>query len=68
VPELRLNTGAAVRLRTTAARRHKKAANATAMIWRTLLVAEKGFRKLTGSELLAEVAEGAVYINGGPAQ
>jgi putative transposase len=55
---------AAVRLRTSAAKRYKKVANATAVIWKTLLVAEQGFRKLNAPELLAEVAEGAVYVNG----
>jgi transposase-like protein len=55
---------AAVRLRTSAAKRYKKVTNATAVIWKTLLVAEQGFRKLNAPELLAEVAEGAVYVNG----
>jgi transposase-like protein len=55
---------AVVRLRTSAAKRYKKVANATAVIWKTLLVAEKGFRRLSAPELLAEVAEGAVYVNG----
>jgi putative transposase len=55
---------ATVRLRTTAAKRYKKVKNATAVIWKTLLVAEKSFRKLNAPELLAEVAEGAVYSNG----
>src|SRR5882762_354688 len=55
---------ARVRLRTTAAKRYKKVKNATAVIWKTLLVAEKSFRKLNAPELLAEVAEGAVYVNG----
>jgi putative transposase len=55
---------AVVRLRTTAAKRYKKVANATAVIWKTLLVAEQGFRRLNAPELLAEVAEGAKYVNG----
>jgi transposase-like protein len=55
---------AVVRLRTGAAKRYKKVANATAVIWKTLLVAEKGFRRLCAPELLGEVAEGAVYVNG----
>jgi len=55
---------AVVRLRTSAAKRYKKVANATAVIWKTLLVAEKGFRKLNAPELLAEVADGATYVNG----
>jgi transposase-like protein len=55
---------AAVRLRTGAAKRYKRVENATAVIWKTLLVAEKKFRRLDHPELLAEVAEGAVYVNG----
>jgi putative transposase len=55
---------AAVRLRTTAAKRFKKVANATARIWRVLLVAERSFRRLDHPQLLAEVAEGAKYQNG----
>lgn len=55
---------AAVRLRTDAAKRYKKVENATAVIWKTLLVAEKSFRRLDAPELLAQVAEGAVYVNG----
>jgi hypothetical protein len=55
---------AAVRLRTTAAKRFKKVENATAVIWKTLLVAEQSVRRLDPPELLAELAEGAVYVNG----
>ena len=55
---------ATVRLRTTAAKRYKKVENATAVLWKTLLIAEKSFRKLDAPELLSEVAEGAVYENG----
>jgi putative transposase len=55
---------AAVRLRTGAAKRYKKVENATAVIWKTLLVAEQTFRRLDAPELLAEVAEGATYVNG----
>lgn len=55
---------AAVRLRTSAAKRYKKVENATAVIWKTLMVAQQSFRKLDAPELLAEVAEGAVYVNG----
>ena len=43
---------AALRLRTDAATRFKKAANATAVIWKMLLVAETKFRKLNALELL----------------
>ena len=55
---------AAVRLRTGAAKRFKKVENATAVIWKTLLLAEKTFRRLDAPELLADVASGAVYVNG----
>jgi transposase-like protein len=55
---------AAVRLRTTAAKRYKKVANASALIWKVLMVAEKSFRCLDHPELLAEVAEGAKYVDG----
>ena len=55
---------AAVRLRTAAAKRFKKVENATAVIWKTLLIAEKTFRRLDAPELLADVASGVVYING----
>jgi transposase-like protein len=55
---------AVVRLRTSAAKRYKKVANATAVIWKTLMVAEKSFRRLNAPELLAEVADGASYSNG----
>jgi putative transposase len=55
---------AAVRLRTAAAKRYKKVENATAVIWKTLLIAERTFRRLDAPELLAEVAEGVTYING----
>ena len=55
---------AAVRLRTAAGKRYRKVANATALIWRVLLVAEKSFRRLDHPELLAEVAEGVTYEDG----
>src|SRR5438034_9156706 len=51
---------AAVRLRTAAAKRFKKVENATAVIWKTLLIAEKTFRRLDAPELLADVASGAM--------
>jgi putative transposase len=55
---------AVVRLRTAAAKRFKKVENATAVIWKTLLIAEKTFRRLDAPELLADVANGVVYVNG----
>jgi hypothetical protein len=45
---------AAVRLRTDAARRYKKVANAEALIWKGLMIAEKKFRRLNSPELLDE--------------
>jgi transposase-like protein len=55
---------AVVRLRTAAAKRFKRVENATAVIWKTLLVAEQSFRRLDAPERLPEVAEGVVYIDG----
>ncbi|HKW92656.1 MAG TPA: transposase [Methylomirabilota bacterium] len=55
---------AAVRLRTAAAKRFKKVENATAIIWKTLLVAEQSFRRLDAPERLPEVAESVVYVDG----
>ena len=54
----------AVRLRTSAARRFKKVANATALIWKVLMVTEKRFRKLNAPHLLSEVYEGIKYQDG----
>jgi len=55
---------AAVRLRTAAAKRFKKVENATAVIWKTLLIAEQSFRRLDAPERLPEVAEGVVHVDG----
>jgi transposase-like protein len=55
---------AAVRLRTTAAKRYKKVENATAVIWKTLLIAEQRFRKVDAPELMPLVAAGIGYRNG----
>jgi putative transposase len=55
---------AAVRLRTSAAKRYKKVERATAVIWKTLLVAEKNFRSLDAAELLRDVLNGTTYVNG----
>lgn len=55
---------AVVRLRTTAAKRYRKVANATAVIGKTLMVAEKSFRRSNAPELLVDVANGASYVNG----
>lgn len=53
-----------VRLRTNAARRFKKTENATAMLWKLLMVAEKTFRRLDRVHVLADLLQGAKYING----
>jgi len=55
---------AALRLRTAAAKRFKKVTNATAVIWKLLLVAEKTFRRLSAPELLREVHLGVVFVDG----
>ena len=55
---------AAVRIRTGAAKRYKKVANATAIIWKTLMVAESRFRKLDAPQLLELVAEGVKFEDG----
>jgi len=55
---------AAVRLRTSAAKRFRKVENAVAVIWKTLMIAESRFRRLNAPELLAEVADGATYVDG----
>jgi hypothetical protein len=57
---------AAIRLRTDAAKRYKSVANATAMIWKLLRVAEKSFRRLKGHDLLPEVFEGKQFVDGFP--
>lgn len=55
---------AAVRLRTDAAKRYKRVANATALIWKVLMVAQSRFRRLDAPELLAEVYHGVSYVDG----
>jgi putative transposase len=55
---------AAMRLRTDAAKRFKKVENATAVIWKMMLVAEKRFRKLNAPELLQEVYRGMEFVDG----
>ena len=55
---------ASVRLRTNAAKRFKKVENATAVLWKMLMIAERRFKKLKASELMQRVFEGAVYIDG----
>jgi putative transposase len=55
---------AAVRLRTTAAKRFKKVDSATAIIWKVLQLAETTFRRLNAPELLPAVYAGARYVDG----
>ncbi len=55
---------AAARLRTDAAKRFKKVANATAVIWKLLLVAEQAFRRVKHPELMKGLYDGAQYIDG----
>ena len=57
---------AAVRLRTSAAKRFQVVANATALIWKTLLVVEQHFRKLNAPHLCAAVHDGGRYADGLP--
>lgn len=55
---------AALRLRTDAAKRFKKAERATAVIWKMLMVLQKRFRRLNAPELLAKVYAGVRYEDG----
>lgn len=55
---------AAVRLRTEAAKRYKKVANAEALIWKILMIAEKKFRRLNAPHLLDRVYGGMKFVDG----
>jgi len=55
---------AALRLRTVAAKRFKQVENATAVIWKLLLLAERTFRRLHAPELLVEVWNGVQFVDG----
>jgi putative transposase len=57
---------AAVRLRTSAAKRFKRVEHATALIWKLLGVAEKRFRKLRAPHEMRDVFEGRQYRDGKP--
>ena len=59
---------AALRLRTAAAKRFKRVENATAVIWKMLLLAERRFRRLHAPDRMLEVFQGATYVNGIRAQ
>jgi putative transposase len=58
---------AAVRLRTDAAKRHKRVEHATALIWKILLVAQTRFRRLDAPQLLSDVYHGVTFVDGLPA-
>lgn len=53
-----------VRLRTAASRRFKSQLNATCLIWKTMMVAERSFRKLNAPHLVDNVARGMKCDNG----
>ena len=55
---------AALRLRTGAAKRFKKVANATAIIWKMLMLAEKRFRKLDAPDKMKQVFLGIQFKDG----
>jgi len=53
-----------VRLRTAASRRFKSRTNATCLIWKTMMISQKTFRKLNAPHLVEKVAEGNLQKNG----
>jgi putative transposase len=55
---------ASARLRTNAAKRHRNVSNATALIWKLLMVAERRFRRLKGYELLEDVFKEVRFVDG----
>jgi len=55
---------AALRLRTNAAKRFKKADNATCVVWKMLTIAQSRFRKLNAPELLEDVWKGVEFVDG----
>jgi putative transposase len=55
---------AALRLRTDAAKRYKKVSNATAMIWKMLMLAEQRFKKLNAAEKMEQVFLGVQFKDG----
>ena len=55
---------AALRLRTNAAKRFKKVENATVVIWKMLLIAEKRFRRLNSPLLMQAVWNGGRFVDG----
>jgi len=55
---------AALRLRTDAAKRYKRADRATPMVWKLLMISEKKFRRLNAPHLLPDVYRGERFVNG----
>ena len=55
---------AGLRLRTAAAKRFKKVANATAVIWKMLMLAEQRFQKLNAAEKMEQVFQGVQFKDG----
>jgi putative transposase len=55
---------AALRLRTDAAKRYKKVQNASTVIWKMLMIAERRFRRLRSPELVRDVYLGGKYEDG----
>jgi putative transposase len=55
---------AGLRLRTAASKRYKKVDNATAIIWKMLMVAEQRFRKLNAPDQLKQVFLGTEFKDG----
>jgi putative transposase len=58
---------AAVPLRTTAVKHSEKGGNASALLWKLPMLAERTFRKLNGYHLLGHVIAGRTFENGKPA-
>jgi transposase-like protein len=55
---------AALRLRTDAAKRYRKVENATAVIWKMLMVAQSRFRRLHEPDLAMQVYAGVKFVDG----
>ncbi len=49
---------------TDAAKRFKTVTNATAVIWKMLLVAERAFRRVKYPELMPKVSRGITFVDG----
>ena len=55
---------AALRLRTNAAKRFKRADNATCVVWKMLTIAQSRFRRLNAPDMLEEVWKGVEFVDG----